>query len=137
MRVAISSGLVERIVALAAAEPHREICGLLLGTQDWIEEIVPAANVATDPTVRFEVDPAVQFDVIRAARAGGRALIGCYHSHPAGQATPSRIDAATIGRIGEYWLICDGQKVRAWQADTTASFVEVVLSVQPRACVTS
>ncbi len=131
MQVAISSRLVEQIVALAAAEPRREICGLLLGTDDWIEEIVPAANVAADPTCRFEVDPAVQFEAIRTARARGRAVIGCYHSHPSGKATPSRIDAGTIGRIGECWLICDGQKVRAWRADTATSFAELALSVQP------
>jgi proteasome lid subunit RPN8/RPN11 len=137
MQVAISSGLVERIVALAAAEPNREVCGLLVGQGGRVHDILPAPNVAEDPSRRFEVDPAVHIEAIRAARAGGPAVIGCYHSHPSGAAAPSATDAAMIGRVGDYWLICDGQNVRAWQADTGRSFIEVALVEQPCACVTS
>ena len=137
MKVAISSGLVERIVALAAKEPTREVCGLLLGQGDRIDGILPASNVAGNPSRSFEVDPTVHFEAIRAARAGAPAVIGCYHSHPSGNAVPSATDAAMIGHIGEYWLICDGRDVRAWLADTTRTFVEVTLVPQPSACVTS
>jgi proteasome lid subunit RPN8/RPN11 len=131
MQVAISSGLVERIVALAAAEPTLEVCGLVLGQGDAVADILPAPNVAEDPSRSFEVDPAVLFDAIRAARAGGPAVIGCYHSHPSGHALPSATDAAMIGRVGEYWLICAARRVRVWRADTAGSFVEVALVQQP------
>lgn len=137
MQVTISSGLIERIVALAAAEPTHEVCGLLLGQGERIEDILLAANVADDPARTFEVDPAVHFNAIRSARAGGPSVVGCYHSHPSGDAVPSATDTAMIGWIGQYWLICDGRDLRGWRADTAQSFVEVTLVQQPSACVTS
>lgn len=137
MRVAISSELTERIVALAAAEPAREVCGLLLGTAAHVTGIVVADNVAADPHRRFEVDPAVQFAAIRAARAGGHGVIGCYHSHPSGSTAPSDCDRAMIGHTDEIWLITDGKTVRAWRADTQTSFAEVELVDTAAGCVTS
>jgi proteasome lid subunit RPN8/RPN11 len=127
MQVGISSGLIETIIGLAAADPTREVCGLLLGSGDRIEEIVPATNVAADPSCRFEVDPAVQFATLRGTRAGGGAVVGCYHSHPSGRAEPSPTDKAMIGRVGELWLICAGGRVRCWVAHTLNSFAEVEL----------
>lgn len=137
MTVVISSGLIERIVALAAAEPFREVCGLLLGEGNRIDAILSAHNVAVDPAHTFEVDPVVQFNAIRHARAGGPAIIGCYHSHPTGRLMPSATDCAMIDRVGDYWLITDGHELRAWQCATTASFVEARLLVQRSACVAS
>jgi len=137
MPVAISSELTERIVALAAAEPAREVCGLLVGTGAYVTGIVVADNVADDPHKRFEVDPAVHFAAIRAARGGGHGVIGCYHSHPSGSTSPSECDRAMIGQTGELWLITDGRTVRAWQADTPTSFIEVDFADAPSGCVTS
>jgi desampylase len=137
MQVAISSGLVERIVELAAAEPMREVCGLLLGGDDRIDAIVPAANVAVDPARAFEVDPAIQFSAIRVARAGGPAAVGCYHSHPSGSTAPSDCDRTMIGRVGELWLITDAVSVRAWRANTLTSFAEVEIVAVTAGCVTS
>ena len=137
MTVVISSGLIERIVALAAADPLREVCGLLLGEGDRIDNIMPALNISADPTRTFEVDPVVQFNAIRHARAGGPAVIGCYHSHPSGDLMPSMTDRAMIGRAGDYWLITDGHNLRAWRCATIVSFVEVRLLVQPSACAAS
>ena len=137
MAVVISSGLIERIVALAAAEPVREVCGLLLGEGDRIDDILPATNIAIDPERTFEVDPVILFNAIRRARAGGPEVIGCYHSHPSGDITPSMTDRAMIGRVGEFWLITDGHDLRAWRCKTTTSFAEVRLLVQPSACAAS
>ena len=124
-------------MALAAAEPVREVCGLLLGDRTSIADIAVAANVAADPARTFEVDPAVQFAAIRAARAGGAAVLGCYHSHPLGSTVPSDCDRAMIGRIGELWLITDGVSVRVWRANTLTSFAEVELVEATAGCVTS
>jgi proteasome lid subunit RPN8/RPN11 len=137
MQVAISSGLVERIVELAAAEPMNEVCGLLLGNADRVDSIIPAANVSANPARAFEVDAAVQFAAIRAARAGGPAVVGCYHSHPSGSTSPSDCDCTMIGRVGELWLITDAVSVRAWRANTLTSFAEVDLVGATAGCVTS
>ena len=137
MRVAISSGLIGRIVAMAAGSPGHEVCGLLLGTSHHITDIASAQNVATDPARAFEVDPAVQFAAIRAARAGGLAVMGCYHSHPLGNTQPSDSDRAMIAKVGDLWLITDGVSIRAWRANTLTSFTEVRIGETTAGCVTS
>lgn len=137
MRVAISSGLIERIAAIAAASPACEVCGLLLGAQLRIDDIVVAENVAAHPARTFEVDPGAQFAAIRRARLGGPAIVGCYHSHPSGEIQPSDCDRAMIGEVGELWLITNGVSVRAWRANTLTSFVEVELVEATAGCATS
>jgi proteasome lid subunit RPN8/RPN11 len=115
MIVGISRSLLEQIVALAAADRH-EICGLLLGTQDRIEAIISAANVAADPARHFELDPAALIAAHRAARSGAHAIIGHYHSHPSGVAAPSATDAACATPDGSLWLIVGGGEATLWRA---------------------
>jgi desampylase len=104
--------------AARAAAPH-ECCGLLLGdgARGTVTALLPAANVAADARRHFEIDPVVLFAAHRAARAGGPAIIGHYHSHPAGLPVPSRDDAAQAEGRGEIWLIAgaDGA-LAAWRA---------------------
>lgn len=122
MTVAISTAAYAQILAEAAASPDVEVCGLLFGTPDRIDEARAAANVATDPSVAFEVDPAVLFAAIRAARNGGPPVVGSYHSHPSGLANPSATDAAMIREVGEIWLIIAGGALTAWRASGADSF---------------
>ncbi|MDB5694752.1 MAG: hypothetical protein JWN21_295 [Sphingomonas bacterium] len=115
MDVRISSDLLQRIMADAAAWPD-EICGLLFGTPEAIEATEPCRNVAADPHLRFEIDPAALIAAHRAARAGGPQLIGCYHSHPGGNPTPSPRDAADAAANGWLWLIVGSGQARLFRA---------------------
>jgi len=116
MRVTISSGLLDRIFAHAAATPDREACGLLFGDGAAIRDVRAAANVAADPRHRFEVDPRTLFAAIRAERAGGMRVVGHYHSHPFGRPEPSPRDAADAGEeAGRLWLIVAGREARLWR----------------------
>lgn len=137
MQVAISSGLIARIVATAAMSPEDEVCGLLLGAPNSIDDVAVADNIAADKSCTFEIDPALQFAAIRAARSGGPAVVGCFHSHPSGSLQPSECDRAMIGTVGELWLITDGVSVKAWRANTLTSFTEVELVEAKAGCVTS
>ena len=68
-----------------------ECCGLLVGTGErtvTVSELVPVANVAARPESRFEVDPQVQFDLLRQLRGSDLRIVGHYHSHPNGVAEP-------------------------------------------------
>lgn len=133
MKVAISRGLMEQIVALAA-ESRNEVCGLLLGTRGRIDAIVPAANVAPDPARHFELDPAVLIRAHRAARSGGPAVVGHYHSHPSGLAVPSVTDAECAAPDGSLWLIVAGGEARLWLAGRDGAvngrFTEIPLDHQ-------
>ena len=116
MELRISSTILDRITAEAIASPDREICGLLLGTPDGITEARPCRNVAADPAIRFEIEPAALLAAHRAARRGGAAVIGHYHSHPSGLAEPSPRDAADAVPDGSVWLIAAAGEVTGWRA---------------------
>lgn len=102
-------------MSLAAADPY-EVCGLLLGREGMILDIRTAANVAFDPSRHFELDPAELIAAHRAARAGGPAILGHYHSHPSGRAEPSATDAAQAAPDGSLWLIVGSGTARLWRA---------------------
>ena len=92
------------------------MCGLLFGTADAIAAVQPCRNVAADPSRWFEIDPAALLAAHRAARIGGPAIVGWYHSHPNGLAMPSPRDAASAAPDGMLWLIAAGGALRAWRA---------------------
>ena len=112
----ISTDLLRRIMALAAAQPGREVCGLLLGGPERVIGVEPCANVAAKPATTFEIDPVQLIAAHRRARAGGPAIAGCYHSHPRGDATPSERDAEAAPPDGGVWLIVGGGRFAAWRA---------------------
>lgn len=116
MTVTISSDALDLICKSATASPDYEVCGLLLGEGDHVSRAVPCDNVASEPSHRFEIDPAALIAAHRAARIGGPAVIGHYHSHPTGLAEPSPRDAADAAPDGSIWLIAGGGTVTAWRA---------------------
>jgi proteasome lid subunit RPN8/RPN11 len=126
MELRISRAALDEILAAAAAAPDAEICGLLLGRDATVTALRPCANVAADPRDSFEVDPAALIAAHRAARAGGPALIGHYHSHPNGSPDPSARDAAAA-EPGSHWIIAGGGELRAWYADGRGRFQAVTI----------
>lgn len=78
-----------------------------------IRALHPARNLS-DNSDRFEIDPRDHFSAIRAARANGRSIVGCYHSHPGGRAEPSASDGAGAGEDNFLWLIAAGESVSAF-----------------------
>lgn len=116
MRVRISSEVLAAIRHHAASCPGEEACGLLFGGPDHIDSASPTRNVATDRARVFEIDPAALFAAIRAERAGGPMLIGCYHSHPGGPAEPSVTDQISAAPDGKLWLIVTADAVTGWRA---------------------
>jgi desampylase len=115
MSVRIARAAIEAVRRDCAERAPDEACGLLLGKRDRVCRTAPAPNVAADPARRFEIDPAVLFAAHRAARQGGPAVVGCYHSHPAGAPRPSAADAAGAFDTGSVWLIVAGDGERAYR----------------------
>lgn len=102
------------MVDYAKAAHPKECCGLLLGEECRVLKILPAANIAEDKHVRFEIDPAALLSVQKSEREGGAKLIGYYHSHPNGRLEPSQTDAAMAAQDGKYWLIIADGQLSAW-----------------------
>lgn len=90
-----------------------------------IAALHPARNLA-DQADRFQIDPADHLKAQKAARANGRLIIGCYHSHPHSAAQPSVLDLAGAGQNDFLWLI----------AGTGALNAFVYLDGEFRGCVT-
>lgn len=108
--------VIAQIVAEMRASPAREVCGLLFGDGTDIQAAQACTNVAADPARTFEIDPSALIAAHRAARAGGAAIMGHYHSHPSGLAEPSARDAADASPDGSLWLIAAAGDVRGWRA---------------------
>ena len=113
--VSFAKGVRAEIAGTAAAS-RDEVCGLLLGSADRVDAALPCRNVASDPATAFEIDPAQLIAALRAERGGGPQVVGCYHSHPSGDATPSARDAAGATANGWVWVIVRGGEVRAFRA---------------------
>ncbi len=124
MDLVVTSGAMATLIAEAARAAPLECCGLLLGRGNQIEEARPAANVAPDPRRYFEIDPAALIAAHREARMGGLAVLGYYHSHPAGSAIPSATDRAQASGDGRIWAIVAGGVVRFWR-NSPGSFEEL------------
>ncbi len=107
--------MCDEILRDAAAHAPQEACGLLFGSGDSIVAARSAQNVADDPLTRFEVDPRVLFDAHKAARSGGAAICGCYHSHPNGSAQPSPTDAMRASETGWIWIIVGNGVLKAYR----------------------
>ena len=108
MRIVLSAADRARIEDAARAAFPAECCGLIEGVVEGdtvhVVRLHEARNCAAAPD-RFEIAPEDHFAALRSARAAGHDLVGCYHSHPRGQAWPSAHDAAGAGEDGFIWLI--------------------------------
>ncbi len=68
-----------------------EACGLLGGEADKVHCVLPISNIARSPE-RFRMDPLQQVEALMHIDEWGDQLVGIYHSHPSGPATPSELD---------------------------------------------
>ncbi len=136
MKLTLPRALQARIEAEACAAYPTECCGLIEGVNDGdaVQALAlhSARNIASARD-RFEIHPEDHFAALKTARANGRAIIGCYHSHPDGTAQPSQTDQAGGGEENFIWLIAalaqvDGPIVLAAFAYSAACFLPVDLS---------
>ena len=115
MGLRISSCVIALLHRAAAEAAPLEACGLLFGT-DGVDRASVEENVSDDPARRFEIDPRALIAALRVERGGGEQVIGYWHSHPSGDATPSATDAAMAAADGKLWVIVAGETVPAWRA---------------------
>jgi proteasome lid subunit RPN8/RPN11 len=108
MKLALPREYRARIESQARGAYPGECCGLIEGRRDGDDAFAlalhPACNLATRHD-RFEIHPEDHFAALKTARSNGHAIIGCYHSHPGGEARPSETDRAGAGEENFLWLI--------------------------------
>lgn len=114
--VTIAGTVLDELVAHAIAGAPIEQCGLLIGRSGTVLRAHPARNTDASPR-RYTVDPVDHFAALRAARADGLAVIGAWHSHPAGAPVPSATDLSEATPDFLYLIVglAPAPEVRAWQ----------------------
>jgi proteasome lid subunit RPN8/RPN11 len=89
----ISRSLLQQIHTHLEAGYPNEACGVLLGRDGSVSEIVPATNTRTDSAHnRYLIEPLAYRDVERDADKRGLQVLGIFHSHPDVPARPSQFD---------------------------------------------
>jgi proteasome lid subunit RPN8/RPN11 len=106
MILVISRSLLDTIVADCARDPHRERCGLLLGSNAHVLAVRPAANVAPDPATEFEIAPGALIEAVRAAGDGGRYWLIVTDTHASawhftGEGAVEGFDAVALAITGD------------------------------------
>jgi proteasome lid subunit RPN8/RPN11 len=91
--VRIPRALAQRIEEQARQGYPFEVCGVLLGDDRTVREVVPVVNREPEsPRVRYQIAPEDLIRIQREARDAGREIVGYYHSHPDHPARPSETD---------------------------------------------
>ena len=115
MHIEVTSDVVDTMHCAVGEEYPREACGILFGQGNRISAFIKARNVHKSPETHFEIDPQALINVHRSAREGGPQIVGYFHSHPRGQAKPSKTDQQFSSRDGRIWAIWGDGEVRFWR----------------------
>jgi proteasome lid subunit RPN8/RPN11 len=82
---------LDEVIAHAIEASPCEACGLLLGIQNRIEQVIRMRN-ADASDVSYCFDAGEQMKVMKDMEASNMQMIAIYHSHPASSAFPSKVD---------------------------------------------
>jgi [CysO sulfur-carrier protein]-S-L-cysteine hydrolase len=110
----------------ARRESPLECCGLLTGRGRLVDAIIHCTNELGSPDA-FSIPPRELFAAFRRIRESERILLGIYHSHPNGDATPSRRDFEEFHYGGvDCWIVAlqEGAPVIRCFSWTARGFIE-------------
>ncbi len=128
--IQISEQLLGEIFVALQRDFPKEGCGLLLGVDGRIREVVPSPNLSGNAERAFEIDPGLRLRTQRRAREAGLQILGHYHSHPFGEPKPSDCDQSEAHEPDLIWFIMGlrwggPQGLAAWQLSPDAEPVRV------------
>ena len=101
--ISLTAGQIEELVGIAKDVLPNESCGLLLGENDAVAEILPMRNVDESP-LTFSIESTELVDAYNLAESKGLQVIAIFHSHPA-QPSPSSTDIKFMEINPVVWLI--------------------------------
>jgi proteasome lid subunit RPN8/RPN11 len=101
--ISLTAGQIEELVSIAKDVLPNESCGLLLGENDAVAEILPMRNVDESP-LTFSIESTELVDAYNLAESKGLQVIAIFHSHPA-QPSPSSSDIKFMEINPVVWLI--------------------------------
>jgi proteasome lid subunit RPN8/RPN11 len=93
------------LVEQARADAPNETCGVLGGSGDRVQAVIPVPNAAEAPRVHYRLDERAQVKAFAQIEAAGQSVIGFYHSHPDGDPIPSPTDVQLASYPNTAYLI--------------------------------
>jgi len=131
-KATLPKAIKRAIVEHARAEAPRECCGFLVGRRTRVMFALPVKNCDPKPTTGFRIDPAEHIAVRRVLRqmSPGVEIIGVYHSHPHGPATPSPRDIAE-SHYPEWLFVIVGAQGRSVRAYRIAAHMVQPIALTP------
>lgn len=140
MSLTISPAHIEILKAHCSQCWPEEACALLVGhkingNEDNVTRVVLAKNVAVDRLRFFEIDPAVRIRLEKELRENeSDSIVGVFHSHPNGPASPSISDEKMVIERQFYWLIAAAEKgelveLNAYKPRAETGFSAVQLNI--------
>ena len=120
---------IQQILRHADECAPEECCGLLIGSSNQVDNILPSLNMAKDnKTKQFELDPKVRFHAHRTF--GEDKVMGFYHSHPNGLEIPSETDKKMVYEPHLVWVIVANHTLRAFKFNEVLNdFEEIAIQI--------
>lgn len=97
--------LVNKILTHAQQHEHTESCGLISAFAGNPAHYYAVKNIAAEPSIRFEMEPAQQIAAMKHMREHDEALMAIVHSHPESPPVPSATDMEESGYPHVYYII--------------------------------
>lgn len=120
----ISRSLLDQIHAHLEAGYPNEACGVMLGKDGVVTEVIAAGNERTSlphssgesARNRYLIDPLAYMKIERNADKRGLQVLGIYHSHPDVAARPSQFDLDHAWPNLSYLIVsvCKGKAVETY-----------------------
>jgi proteasome lid subunit RPN8/RPN11 len=89
--LSLDSEHYEQMLTDVTSRAPEEACGLLAGINERVTVTIPVTNELHSP-IRYRMDPVEQLNAFQMFENQGWEMLGIYHSHPNGPATPSQTD---------------------------------------------
>lgn len=123
--------VLKSVYAHARDAAPAECCGALLGSLEEVARAVRLSNEAERPGLRYRIGAEQVLRLEEDARRKGMAVLGFYHSHPRGPATPSPLDVKAAWPWYTY-LIKGVDGLRAFRLlEDRSAFTELRISPSP------
>jgi proteasome lid subunit RPN8/RPN11 len=100
----IPQDLIDEIVAHAREDMPNECCGMVGGADGRARTVYRAENAEASP-LRYSIDAAEQFRLMKEIEGAGEELVAIYHSHTKSPAYPSQTDVNLAGWPDAVYLI--------------------------------
>ena len=100
----ISRDLVDEMIAHAREEEPNECCGMIGGSDGGAASLYRSINAEASP-LRYSLDSADQFRIMREMEERGEELLAIYHSHTASDPYPSQTDVNLAAYPDSVYLI--------------------------------